>query len=206
MGGETTDEEGEGANSCKPPARKKRYTRYNPHWATLSEFEWVRPTQEDHFSATCVLCPAKISVKYEFKAFMEGQHELLKAAKGDSKYTWKKRKGQQQTNKSRVSAGSSASLSGSSASFTGRESVPEQMEDGSSRPRSPSRLSAADSITSVSERQPGSQQREDGSSRPRDSRSRAADSRTSVSERQSVSRKKQSVLAWLLNSDVSNIG
>ncbi|XP_041849514.1 uncharacterized protein LOC121645169 isoform X2 [Melanotaenia boesemani] len=100
MGGETTDEEGEGANSCKPPARKKRYTRYNPHWATLSEFEWVRPTQEDHFSATCVLCPAKISVKYEFKAFMEGQHELLKAAKGDSKYTWKKRRWQQQAKES----------------------------------------------------------------------------------------------------------
>ncbi len=72
MGGETTDEEGDGWNTCKqPPARKKRYTSYNPDWAKLSDFEWVRPTQGDHFSATCVLCPAKISVKYEGKNALE---------------------------------------------------------------------------------------------------------------------------------------
>ena len=59
MGGET-DVEGDGANkTSKPPVRKKRFTSYNPDWAKLSEFEWVRPTQGDHFSATCVLCPAK---------------------------------------------------------------------------------------------------------------------------------------------------
>ena len=45
MGGETTDEEGDGANTCQLPARKKSYTIYNPDWAKLSEFECVRPIQ-----------------------------------------------------------------------------------------------------------------------------------------------------------------
>ena len=61
------------------PSTKKMYTSCNPNWAKLSEFEWVRPTQGDHFFShmlfvsvfLCFLCPAKISVKYEGKNALE---------------------------------------------------------------------------------------------------------------------------------------
>lgn len=72
MGGETTDEERDGGNTCKkPPARKKRHTHYNPEWVKLKDFEWIRPTEGDNFSATCFWCPAKISVKYEGRNALE---------------------------------------------------------------------------------------------------------------------------------------
>uniref|UniRef100_A0A8C2HMQ0 Uncharacterized protein n=1 Tax=Cyprinus carpio TaxID=7962 RepID=A0A8C2HMQ0_CYPCA len=79
MGGET-DEEDNTTKSDEPPvSKKKRFTTYNSDWAKRENFsEWVRPTQGDPFSATCVLCPAKISVKYEGKTALENHAKTKK--------------------------------------------------------------------------------------------------------------------------------
>ena len=76
MGGET-DEEDKPLKSA-PAAKKKRYTVYNADWVKMDNFsEWVRPTQGDPFSATCILCPAKIVVKHEGR-FALDTHEKTK--------------------------------------------------------------------------------------------------------------------------------
>lgn len=77
MGGETDEEEQ--TKSGEPATKKKRHVTFNSDWTKKETFaEWVRPTQGDPFSATCIVCPAKVIVKYEGKMALDNHAKTKK--------------------------------------------------------------------------------------------------------------------------------